>query len=174
MSPVFFLLLSIYAACFFMPACANKSATETKIDRVSLPEIKSWSVEIKISGGMTGRGNGEVLISSDGQIEAAKPALPGSKPLHCSAKLSQQELQALNESVKGSSPAEWQKRRLNAAAPDAYEYSLNLTVLKSGGKRQEYKVKWYDNTRNNLPEDLKPLSDEVLEAKEKTIQKCPR
>jgi hypothetical protein len=48
---------------------------------------------------------------------------------------------------------------LNVAAPDAFGYKLELRM----GTEESNTVQWYDNTRDQLPPDLKRLSDVLMQ-----------
>lgn len=110
-----------------------------------------------------------MLITSNGAIKFEAPHAPGKPFRSCEEKLPGKELQILGETVRQSRPDEWKIQGPNAAAPDAFEYELEL---RQGGKEQVYKVKWYDNTHDQLPDDLKKLSEAVNQAMEWAANKC--
>jgi hypothetical protein len=129
----------------------------------------SWSLQLRTSGGIAGRGNGNVLVTSDGKLLYEKPGGPPHTRQTCALKLSSEQLRALSEAVKQSRPEGWKLSGLNAAAPDAFGYELELRT--SDGKRI-FKVKWYDNTRDQLPEDLLRLSEAVSNVRLEAAKKC--
>lgn len=138
------------------PACTSRSA-----------EVSSWSVQVRTSGGFSGRGDGNVLVTSDGKITYEKPALPKGQQVPCEGKLSKEELRSIGEAVAQTEPAGWHIAGLNVAAPDAFGYVLELRR----GKRV-YEVQWYDNTREKLPRDLTKLFEAISLVKEQTAKKC--
>lgn len=152
-------LLSLIVATILSPSCSNPQPANDS----------SWSVRIKTSGGFAGTGNGNVLITSDGKIRYEPPHAPGKQARPCVERLSGEELRAVREAVGRSKPEGWKLSGLNAAAPDAFGYDLEL---RRGGKEQVYQVKWYDNTREQLPEDLKRLSEAVNHAMNVAAKKC--
>jgi hypothetical protein len=89
----------------------------------------------------------------------------------CEGGLSPNQLRKLNEVISQTLPDGWSLGGLNAAAPDAFYYHLELT---SGAKGQEeiHKADWCDNTRNMLPKDLNALAEAVSQAKATESKKC--
>lgn len=134
-------------------------------------DASSWSVQIKTYGGFAGQGNGNVLITSDGKTRYEPPRVPGKTARPCEQRLSGEDLRAVSDAVGQSKPEGWNLPGLNAAAPDAFGYELEL---RRGSKEQVYKVKWYDNTRDQLPDDLKRLSEAVNHAMGIVSKKCVR
>ncbi|MFN2576127.1 MAG: hypothetical protein ABR607_00385 [Pyrinomonadaceae bacterium] len=71
------------------------------------------------------------------------------------------QFQPISGAVAQANPREWNKPGLNVAAPDAFLYKLEL---RTGTDHKEiFTVQWYDNTRGQLPPDLKKLSDVLLQ-----------
>jgi hypothetical protein len=152
--------LAVVAVLFL--TCGKSAATEET----------SWTtLQLRTSGGFTGRGNGNVLISSDGHVAVEDPVLPGKTAKLCEGKLPGDQLRQLNQVISQTRPAGWSLGGLNAAAPDAFHYHLELT---SGAKGREViqKADWYDNTRNLLPKDLNSLADVVSQVKAGVSKKC--
>lgn len=129
----------------------------------------SWSVQLRTSGGIAGRGNGNILVSSDGKLLYEKPNGPPHTRQTCALKLGSAQLRALSEAVNQSRPEGWTLSGLNAAAPDAFGYELEL---RTGGGKRIFKIKWYDNTRDQLPEDLRKLFEAVSGVKQEAAKKC--
>ena len=135
-------------------------------------EDTSWTtLQLRTSGGFTGRGNGNVLISSDGHVAVEDPVLPGKTAKSCEGKLSVDQLRQLKQVISQTRPAGWSLGGLDAAAPDAFHYHLELT---SGAKGKEkiHEADWFDNTRNLLPGDLNALADVVSQVKASVSMKC--
>ena len=71
------------------------------------------------------------------------------------------EFKPISDAIAQLNPKEWNKPGLNVAAPDAFGYKLDL---KTGtDNKQVFTVQWYDNTKDQLPADLKKLSDALLQ-----------
>ena len=119
----------------------------------------SWSVQLKTSGGLTGRGQGSISVNSDGKVRYEPPNVPGRPGRPCERVLSADDLRPLADAVRRNRSAGWQVPGPNAAAPDAFAYDLEL---RTGGDHA-YRVTWYDNTRDRLPEDVKSLAEALTD-----------
>ena len=119
-----------------------------------------WSLQLTTSGGFAGRGRGNISITSEGKFncsqtnrEDVRKGVVGG--LHST------EFKPISDAVAQLDPKEWNKPGLNVAAPDAFGYKLEL---KTGTDNKEiFTVQWYDNTRDQLPADLKKLSEVLLQ-----------
>ena len=127
----------------------------------------SWSVQIKTSGGLTGRGDGDVSIDSTGRFIYDRPNFPNKPTSQCKATLSPDELKDVKDAVLKAKVAGWKVPGLAIAAPDAFGYELNLHRNKEIAQ-----VEWYDNTSDKLPGDLKTLVGAVSKVREQQVSKC--
>jgi len=77
----------------------------------------------------------------------------------------------ISDAVAQLNPKEWNKPGLNVAAPDAFGYKLEL---KTGPNNKEvFTVQWYDNTSDQLPSDLKKLSEVLLQTMNRSCGGTP-
>ena len=150
-------LLSVLLLTMLVPACSHSQPAD----------ISPWSVQIRTSGGFIGIGRGNVLVNSDGKMTYMKPSPSGKTARPCEGKLSSEEVRAISEAVRQSKPDQWRISGPNEGAPDAYGYDLELII---DGKA--YKIEWYDNTQDKLPEDLKKLYGTVNSATRAAVKKC--
>lgn len=150
-------LVGIFAT-ILLPACSSNQPIGDS----------SWSVQLKTSGGFAGVGNGSILITSDGKIQYLPPSRPGKSSRPCEATLPSEELRAVAEAIRLSKPEGWDVAGLNVAAPDAFGYELELHT----GDEKKFNVKWYDNTRERLPPDLKRLSEVVTHVMITAAKRC--
>jgi hypothetical protein len=116
------------------------------------PIATNWTVGVKTSGGFVGVGRGSILVSSDGKAMLRPAARPKQPVDSCEGRLSEAELRRIAAAVKGARPEAWKAAGLDAAAPDAFGYALELRQDES-----VHRVAWYDNTAQRLPADLKEL-----------------
>ena len=152
--------LSLLLVVVLSPSCSKENSTATS----------SWSVQLKISGGFTGRGNGNLWLTSDGKFKYEPPAPPNTPGKACEGKLSSEELKPIVEAVKKSQPKQWNRPELKVSAPDAFSYELEF---RNEAKAEPVSVLWYDNTIDKLPADLKRLSDALRQAMHTAAAKCP-
>jgi len=119
-----------------------------------------WKLKLTTSGGFAGIGTGNLSVDSNGTIGYEAPTPPNTQRKVCSGKLNRERLDPISDAVAHVNPKEWNQPGLNVAAPDAFGYKLELWM---GSETQPTTVQWYDNTRDKLPEDLKRLSDELMQ-----------
>jgi len=116
-----------------------------------------WWIALSTSGGFAGIGRGNLTVDSKGKYSYYEPSSQNTRK-GCDSKFTNRQLQPISDAVTNSHPKEWDKPGLNVAAADAFGYKLEL---KTAG--QTLTVQWYDNTRDQLPDDLKRLSDLLLQ-----------
>jgi hypothetical protein len=118
-----------------------------------------WSLDFKTSGGFIGVGKGSIAVDSDGQFSCSHKdrnnVFSGK-----TGKLTPQQLQAIREAIAQLDPKGWNKPGLNVAASDAFGYNLEFRT--GPDKKEITTVQWYDNTADQIPDDLKKF-DAVLE-----------
>lgn len=160
-------ILSLVAVFLLTPDCGKNGTVAN-----TTAEPEHWqSVQLSVSGGFSGRGNGSVMITSDGKVTVDRPAVGRNKAIACEGKLSRELLSRLSDAVSKGRPDAWNMGRLNAPSPDAFGYALRLEVGK-GDDAKTYKVGWYDNTTSMLPGDLKAISEAVGAARSEIEQTC--
>jgi hypothetical protein len=123
-----------------------------------------WSLELKTSGGFIGIGKGNIAVDSEGKCtysEANRDQVHNS----VNGTLHPRQFQPIKEAVAQLDPQGWKKPGLDVAAPDAFGYKLEFRT--GPDKKEITTVQRYDNTANQLPEDLKKL-DALLEQTMKT------
>ena len=125
----------------------------------------AWKVEIETSGGLTGRGTGGILITSDGVLQAA------TESKNCQAKLTPGELKTIARLISRARPRAWRPSYQRADNPyggaDQFQYRLRLTT---GAETHE--TFWYDATGSGMPQDLRALAEAVWKARERAVAKC--
>lgn len=110
----------------------------------------SWRVNLITSGGLTGRGLGQVLVSDDASV-AFTP--PGSFPRGCRDPEAAKKVEA---AIKKAKPKAWQQT-YGQGGGDQILYKINL-ILEPRGL---YTASWYDSNVKDIPKDLKELYDVV-------------
>jgi hypothetical protein len=117
-----------------------------------------WSLKLTTSGGFAGVGTGNLSVDSDTNAIYEAPVPPNQVRKACQGKLYKDKFDPINDAVARANPKGWNGPELNIAAPDAFGYKLEL---RTGSETTT--VQWYDNTRDKLPDDLKRLSDALLQ-----------
>jgi hypothetical protein len=160
-------LLGLIAVLIFAPECgAGKTVNTNSVER------DHWSaIQLSITGGFTGRGNGTVVITSDGAITIDRPPMPGKRKPECEGKLSAEELKRLNTAISKGHPDGWGMGSPNVGVSDAFTYQLVLTVGKEE-KAKSFTAMWFDNTGGSIPEDLKEIRDVIYAARKTVEENC--
>jgi hypothetical protein len=119
-----------------------------------------WSLKLTTSGGFAGVGTGNISVDSQGKVSYESPVTPNSPRKGCTGTLYKERFDPINDAVLRSNPKDWNQPGLNVAAPDAFGYKLELRIGSAG---DPVMVQWYDNTKDKLPDDLRHLSEVLLE-----------
>lgn len=146
-----FLFTSLTLVLILAGSCSKQSPAPKAIQ-------PPWSLQLTTSGGFVGRGRGNFAVSG-GKFSCSQTNQQNGKANE--GVLNARQQQPIIDALAQANPKNWNKPGLDVAAPDAYGYKLELWTgsdLKDG-----YTVKWYDNTRDQLPEDLKKLSEALLQ-----------
>jgi hypothetical protein len=117
-------------------------------------EKGSWSVTLKTSGGLVGRGLGNIRVSSAGKLAILDPE--GKKVVR-EETLPADKLAAVEKAVRAAKPEGW--KSATPPAPDAFGYDLELrTQAGEKGKETIKSVSWNDASAAEIPKDLKNLA----------------
>ena len=159
-----FLVTCLTLLLFISGSCSNQSATPNTVQ-------PPWSLELTTSGGFAGLGRGNLSVDSEGKFSCSQRT-PREVHKGVAGGLHSTEFKPISDAVAELNPKEWNKPGLNVAAPDAFGYKLDL---KTGtDNRVVFTVQWYDNTRDQLPADLKKLSEALLQTMDKSCGGTPR
>jgi hypothetical protein len=148
-----FLVTCLTGLLLIAGSCSQQSPSAPKT--IQAP----WSLQLTTSGGFVGRGRGNISVNSEGKFSCSQTNRQDVRKgveggLHSTV------FKLISDAVAQLNPNEWKKPGLDVAAPDAFGYKLEL---KTGtDNKQVFTVQWYDNTRDQLPEDLKKLSEALL------------
>lgn len=132
----------------------------------------AWVIELSTSGGFTGRGGRSGVISSAGQVQAARSPMPG---FSCRSKLSAQELSSLRTVVSNARPDQWRASYAPSGDDgccDRFSYTLTLQQRVSDGTVRTKSSTWYDGNERLFPEDLRALRDAADLVWGKALARC--
>jgi len=119
-----------------------------------------WSLDLKTSGGFAGVGRGNLSVNHEGRFECSYLERQEVKK-GTSGTLKPVQLKLISDAVAQLDPNGWTKPGLNVAAADAFGYKLEFRH--GTDKNPVFAAEWYDNTAEQLPDDLKKMSDVLLE-----------
>lgn len=132
----------------------------------------AWVIELHTSGGYTGRGGRSGVISSAGQVQAARTPMP---ILSCSVKVTAQELSPLRTGVSGARPEQWRASYAPSGDDgccDRFNYTLTLQQRGGDGTVRTNSTSWYDGNERLIPGDLKALLDAADLVWTKALARC--
>ena len=119
----------------------------------------TWRVELQTSGGITGRGNGSLTVSSDGNGEATS-----SGGRRQSGRLSDSEIETIEASLRARD-ASW-KVGEDSGGADYFTYVL--TVQEGDASAVEYR--WNDGSGSRVPPSMRKLIDELWQIHRRLLQ----
>ena len=121
-----------------------------------------WSLDLKTSGGFAGVGRGNFSVNHEGRFECSYLERQELKK-GATGTLKPAQLKPISDVVAQLDPTGWSKPGLNVSAADAFGYKLEFRNGTVKEKERVFAVQWYDNTADQLPDDLKKLSDALLQ-----------
>ncbi|HEX7155072.1 MAG TPA: hypothetical protein VF618_26590 [Thermoanaerobaculia bacterium] len=122
-----------------------------------------WRVELTTSGGITGRGTGNVTVHSDRKLELTNMAGKS-----CTFEATEEELATFTRLVGAARPDKWEA----SYAPeneccDRIEWTLTLDEAGKVGK-----TRWIDDPGKPLPADVEALAAAFRKARETYHSQC--
>ena len=157
------------------PASGKKAAAQVRPP--GRGKVTAWRLKLTSSGGISGRGGGEVTITSRGEVVAGRPALGGQLGPSCEGKLRPAQLRALGQAVLSARPAAWRPRYVDPQNPDGccdqFNYQLELELSgPAGAPPQTYTTGWHDESRKLLPKELGQMVRAAMSAHQSTLNDC--
>jgi hypothetical protein len=137
----------VVVALMITVAC---SASPAKVTR-------PWRVELLTSGGISGRGVGNVTLTSDGKLEVTTISRKA-----CTFEVTTEELDAIEQLLAESRPKRWGSYVPENRCCDRVEYTLSY---------DEDTALWID-AGLPLPEDVLRLSRAMAELRRKYTAEC--
>jgi hypothetical protein len=141
----------------FAPGGAESLPPELKdaFKPVELPEGKdAWALQLITRGGLTGRGRGDVTVTSDNRVRCSPDGADclvkqrGTDPASLFASLSQR--------VAAARPSKW-KASAGAACNDCYLTLFVLQTRAGNGQSKTYTFYWDDSTAAAVPADVRGI-----------------
>lgn len=150
-------IVTIAALLVGLAACGMPAASTTSTTPV--PEPASWSLRLTTSGGFSGRGMGNIAITSAGAASYEAPSATGQAAATCAKALPDATRKNITAAVAAAVPSKWQAPGPSAGA-DMFGYTLTLQTVT--GKAAT--LSWDDGTYNQLSGDARTLADATLAA----------
>jgi hypothetical protein len=154
------LLISTLLSLLLLVGSCSSQSTELNGSKQGTDANSSWSVDLNTSGGFAGSGRGNLSVNHQGRFECSHAERQEIKK-GASGTLKPIQLKPIADAVAQLAPDGWSKPGLNVSAADAFGYKLEFRNGRDNA--QVFTVQWYDNTADQLPDDLKKLSDVLLQ-----------
>lgn len=155
--------------------CLRQAAVETGATSdgagppMNTQNLSGWDVAIATSGGITGRGLGEIAVDSSGAGHVSDMARG------CDVKIDAQDVGAIARRVVSSDAARWKDSYASPANPHGYadqiRYELTFSRV-SNGTAEKRTTFWFDENIETLPDDLVALRETVWDLREKLLAQC--
>lgn len=157
------------------PAAGKRAAVQVR--RQARPRVSAWRLKLSSSGGFSGRGGGEVSITSRGEVVAGRPPVSTQVAPACEGKLRPTQLRALSRAVSAARPATWRKRYIDPQNPDGccdqFSFQLELELKRSAAAPpQSYTTGWHEGAAKFLPKELREILTAATAAHQHTLENC--
>ena len=158
--PVLIILIGVGSAIISLKSVAKRE--------------NSWMVKIVTSGGMNGRGEGNAVITSQGDLAIEYPLVGLTSELRCHTKLPTEDLRKIEWLVLTANPSSWRENYFDPryVGDDYFEYKLELHYRQEDGTECLYTASWSDGSVNLLPKGLSDLHREIRTSQFKLIKAC--
>ncbi|MBO0857563.1 MAG: hypothetical protein J2P21_03740 [Chloracidobacterium sp.] len=118
-------------------------------------EANSWAVQIISRGGFSGTGRGDLTITSQGNL------VWNGAGDQCNAKLGNDALQMLAQTVFSASASGWGASRAHFCA-DCYVFAMVLQRREGDGIERTYIANWDEITAGRISGELKAVYDTFM------------
>jgi hypothetical protein len=136
----------------------------------STPGGSGWRVELRSSGGITGRGVGGVAVQSDGTVVLMRFAMTrdrghGWEPT-CTLQLPDQVKQ-IADALEATRPKTWRQGSPSSSKPsrccDAYQWDLEVIRTPASGPPVRQGISWTSEGTSDLPGDVNRLRAALID-----------
>jgi hypothetical protein len=114
------------------------------------PEANSWAVQIVSRGGITGKGRGDLTITSLGNL------VWNAVEDRCNVKLRDDVIQMLTQTAFSASASGWGGPTASYCS-DCFVYAIVLQRREGDGIERTYVAYWDDTTAKNISEDMRKI-----------------
>jgi hypothetical protein len=131
-------------------------------------EKPEWRVELRSSGGFTGRGGGGVVVQADGTVEliAAGPLRGSRVEPGCKVQMPD-KITPVADALQRLEPAAWRERYTARGNPDGccdqFQWDLEVTRAAGNSSAAPLRTSWIGEPAPELPPDLSRLRTALLD-----------
>lgn len=159
-----------------LKADSDKKAA-AQVRRPARLKVSAWRLKLTSSGGFSGRGGGEVSITSRGEVVAGGPPAANRVGPSCKGRLRPAQLRALNQAISSARPAAWRARYVDPKNPDGccdqFSFQLELEVNRSANApSQTYTTGWHQESQRLMPKEIREILRLTTAAHQHTLENC--
>ncbi len=133
------------------------------------PAASGWRVELRSSGGITGRGVGGVAVQSDGAVTVIRLTATrdsqGWEPI-CTVRVPER-ITRVAAALASTRPETWRERYTAPGNPsgccDGYQWDLDVIRTTAGEAPVRQRTSWTSDGNTGVPADLEQLRAAVVE-----------
>ena len=140
-------------------------------------KVTAWRLKLTSSGGFSGRGGGEVVITSGGEVVAGRPPAGNQVGPSCKGRLRPSQLRALGQAILSARPAAWRARYVDPRNPDGccdqFSFQLELETKRgAGAPSQTHTTGWHEESRRLLPKEIGEILRLATAAHQHALDNC--
>lgn len=148
------------AAATLLSSALIAGQTPSPEAALSVPDGEgAWTIRITTGGGFTGRGRGNVTLTSQGNLACLQTLRP------CDSKLVDDKLRPIAQLVSSFDPSKWDSTPAgNSFCNDCYTTTVTF-ARRDGGKLKVARLSWDDMTQSKVPPDMVKIVEMALSGK---------
>jgi len=131
------------------------------------PADPGWRVELRSSGGITGRGVGGITVGSDGAVAVIRQTVPRGQGAEaaCTVRVPER-ITRVAEALAATQPDSWRARAPEPGRPaccDGFQWDLDVIRTTAGQSPVRQHTSWTSDDHSSLPADVDRLRAAVVE-----------
>jgi hypothetical protein len=131
------------------------------------PTAPGWRVELRSSGGITGRGVGGVAVQSDGAVTLTRQTIPRGQGLEpaCTVRVPER-IKPIADALAATRPETWRERYPAPGSPaccDGYQWDLDVLRTTAGESPVRQRTSWTSDGPPSVPADIDQLRAALVE-----------
>ena len=128
-----------------------------------------WRLDLRSSGGISGQGQGQVVVMSDGHVTASRLGRS------CTVTLASDDLRGIQQAVGAVAPGNWGADYQPANTEvccDRISWRLDVTLEVSDGTKRAAHADWHEAAMGQLPPDLRALAMVAERVLDHSMERC--
>lgn len=138
------------------------------------PAAAGWRVELRSSGGITGRGVGGVTVNADGTVAVIRQIVARGQEPTCTVRVPER-VARVGDALAATRPDAWRERYPASGTPaccDGFQWDLDVTRTTAGAAAIRQHTSWTSDGDAKVPADVERLRAAVVELWETVKPAC--